>query len=261
MSSPISPAPDRAHKAEGMTAPTGNGPVLAFRDVAKVYGEGDAEVRALNGVSFEIYPGEFVAVMGASGSGKSTTLNILGCLDVPSSGSYDFMGVPVETLDRKQRALLRQNYLGFVFQGFNLLKRTTALENVQLPLVYRGTPARERRERAEEALRLVGLGDRMDHTSSELSGGQQQRVAIARALVSDPAVMLADEPTGNLDSQRTHEIMRLFTDLNAKRGITIILVTHEDEVAAYTKRHVRFRDGKIAYDGGPITKAELEAMS
>ncbi|BCW87101.1 putative ABC transporter ATP-binding protein YknY [Alphaproteobacteria bacterium SO-S41] len=244
-----------------MTAPTGNGPVLAFRDVAKVYGEGDAEVRALNGVSFEIYPGEFVAVMGASGSGKSTTLNILGCLDVPSSGSYDFMGVPVETLDRKQRALLRQNYLGFVFQGFNLLKRTTALENVQLPLVYRGTPARERRERAEEALRLVGLGDRMDHTSSELSGGQQQRVAIARALVSDPAVMLADEPTGNLDSQRTNEIMRLFSDLNAKRGITIILVTHEDEVAAYTKRHVRFRDGKIAYDGLPITKAELEAMA
>ena len=244
-----------------MTASTGNGPVLAFRNVAKVYGEGDAEVRALNGVSFEIYPGEFVAVMGASGSGKSTTLNILGCLDVPSSGSYDFMGVPVETLDRKQRALLRQNYLGFVFQGFNLLKRTTALENVELPLVYRGTPGRERRERAEEALRLVGLGDRMDHTSSELSGGQQQRVAIARALVSDPAVMLADEPTGNLDSQRTHEIMRLFTDLNEKRGITIILVTHEDEVAAYTKRHIRFRDGRIAYDGPPTTKAELEAMS
>ncbi|MCC6918116.1 MAG: ABC transporter ATP-binding protein [Alphaproteobacteria bacterium] len=223
-------------------------PVLAFRNVAKVYGEGDAEVRALDGVDFEIYPGEFVAVMGASGSGKSTTLNILGCLDVPSSGTYDFMGVPVETLDRKQRALLRQNYLGFVFQGFNLLKRTTALENVELPLIYRGTPARERRALAEEALRLVGLGDRMDHTSSELSGGQQQRVAIARAIVTSPAVMLADEPTGNLDSQRSHEIMRLFRDLNAKRGITIIVVTHEEDIAAYCRRHIRFKDGRIASD-------------
>jgi len=227
-------------------------PLLAFRNVFKIYGEGDTEVRALNGVNFEIHPGEFVAVMGASGSGKSTTLNILGCLDVPSSGTYDFMGVGVETLDRKQRALLRQNYIGFVFQGFNLLKRTTALENVELPLVYRGTPARERRRLSEEALRLVGLGDRMDHTSSELSGGQQQRVAIARALVTSPAVMLADEPTGNLDSQRTHEIMRLFRDLNEKRGITIILVTHEDDVAAFAKRHIRFKDGNIAYDGPPV---------
>ena len=222
--------------------------VLAFRDVYKIYGEGEGEVRALNGVNFEIARGEFVAVMGASGSGKSTTLNILGCLDVPSAGTYDFMGVPVETLDRRQRALLRQNYLGFVFQGFNLLKRTTALENVELPLVYRGVPARERRRAAEEALSLVGLAERMDHTSAELSGGQQQRVAIARALVSDPAVMLADEPTGNLDTQRTHEIMRLFCDLNEKRGITIILVTHEDDVARYTKRHLRFRDGQIASD-------------
>jgi len=237
------------------------GPVLAFRNVTKVYGEGDTEVRALNGVDFEIWPGEFVAVMGASGSGKSTTLNILGCLDVPSGGSYDFMGVPVETLDRRQRALLRQNYLGFVFQGFNLLKRTTAQENVELPLVYRGTAIRERHRLAQEALGLVGLGDRMDHTSSELSGGQQQRVAIARALVTSPAVMLADEPTGNLDSQRTHEIMKLFRELNEKRGITIILVTHEDDVAAYTKRHIRFTDGKIAYDGPPITKSQLEAQS
>ncbi len=186
--------------------------------------------------------------MGASGSGKSTTLNILGCLDVPSAGSYEFLGVPVETLDRHQRALLRQNYLGFVFQGFNLLKRTTALENVQLPLVYRGAPARERREASEEALTLVGLGDRMDHTSSELSGGQQQRVAIARALVTKPAVMLADEPTGNLDTQRSHEIMRLFRSLNEERGITIILVTHEEDIAAYAKRHVRFKDGRIASD-------------
>jgi len=233
-------------------------PVLAFRNVAKVYGEGDAEVRALDGVDFEIYPGEFVAVMGASGSGKSTTLNILGCLDVPSSGTYDFMGVPVETLDRKQRALLRQNYLGFVFQGFNLLKRTTALENVELPLIYRGTPARERQALAEEALRLVGLGDRMDHTSSELSGGQQQRVAIARAIVTSPAVMLADEPTGNLDTQRSHEIMRLFRDLNEKRGITIILVTHEEDIAAYARRHIRFKDGRIASDD---IRAPVEAAS
>jgi putative ABC transport system ATP-binding protein len=230
-------------------------PILAFKDVYKIYGEGDAEVRALNGVSFAIHPGEFVAVMGASGSGKSTTLNILGCLDVPSAGSYEFLGVPVESLDRHQRALLRQNYLGFVFQGFNLLKRTTALENVELPLVYRGTPARERRKLAEEALALVGLGDRLDHTSSELSGGQQQRVAIARALVTKPAVMLADEPTGNLDTQRSHEIMRLFTSLNRERGITIILVTHEEDIAAYAGRHVRFKDGRIASDGPPPVRA------
>ncbi len=230
-------------------------PLLAFRDVYKIYGDGDTEVRALNGVSFEVREGEFIAVMGASGSGKSTTLNILGCLDVPSAGSYDFMGVGVETLDRKQRALLRQNYLGFVFQGFNLLKRTTALENVELPLIYRRASTRERRAAAEKALALVGLSDRMDHTSAELSGGQQQRVAIARALASEPAVMLADEPTGNLDSQRTHEIMRLFRELNEKNGITIILVTHEDEVAAYTKRHIRFKDGNISYDGPPLISA------
>ena len=234
-------------------------PLLAFRDVYKVYGDGDGEVRALNGVDFEIRRGEFVAVMGASGSGKSTTLNILGCLDVPSAGSYDFMGVPVETLDRRQRALLRQNYLGFVFQGFNLLKRTTALENVSLPLVYRGVPARERRRLSEEALRLVGLADRIDHTSSELSGGQQQRVAIARAIVTDPAVMLADEPTGNLDTQRSHEIMKLFCDLNQKRGITIILVTHEEDIAAYAGRHIRFKDGKIASDGPPAASHPLAA--
>ncbi len=223
-------------------------PLIAFDRVTKIYGHGDAEVRALDGVTFEIQRGEFVAVMGASGSGKSTTLNILGCLDVPSGGSYRFMGAAVETLDRSQRAMLRQRYLGFVFQGFNLLKRTTALENVELPMIYMGLSARERRKRAREALAKVGLADRESHSSSELSGGQQQRVAIARALVTNPAVILADEPTGNLDSQRSHEIMRLFTDLNQRLGITILLVTHEEDIAAYARRHVRFKDGRIASD-------------
>lgn len=223
-------------------------PLIAFDRVMKVYGHGDAEVRALDGVSFEINRGEFVAIMGASGSGKSTTLNILGCLDVPSAGSYRFMGAAVETLDRAQRAMLRQRYLGFVFQGFNLLKRTTALENVELPMVYMGLSARERRKRAREALAKVGLADRESHSSSELSGGQQQRVAIARALVTNPAVILADEPTGNLDSQRSHEIMRLFADLNQRLKITILLVTHEEDIAAYAPRHMRFKDGRIASD-------------
>ncbi|HAJ46836.1 MAG TPA: macrolide ABC transporter ATP-binding protein [Alphaproteobacteria bacterium] len=223
-------------------------PLLEFRKVSKIYGKGEAEVRALDNVDLQIRQGEFVAVMGPSGSGKSTTMNILGCLDTPTKGKYLFSGLDVSDLTRNQRALLRRHYIGFVFQGFNLLKRTTALENTALPLVYRGTPSAERRERAMQALTLVGLADRWDHTSSELSGGQQQRVAIARALVSDPAVVFADEPTGNLDTSRSHEIMTLLTKLNADRGITICLVTHEEEIAAYAKRQVRFRDGRIASD-------------
>ncbi|NWH08182.1 MAG: ABC transporter ATP-binding protein [Alphaproteobacteria bacterium] len=223
-------------------------PLIAFRDVRKVYGKGEAEVAALAGITFDIHPGEFVAVMGPSGSGKSTTMNILGCLDTPTSGAFVFMGVPVQDLDRHQRALLRRNYLGFVFQGFNLLKRTSAVENVELPLIYRGVGAWERRRRARVALSRVGLADREHHTSSELSGGQQQRVAIARALVTEPAVILADEPTGNLDTARSHELMRLLTELNEKSGITVILVTHEEDIAAYAKRHIRFRDGLIASD-------------
>jgi putative ABC transport system ATP-binding protein len=205
-------------------------------------------------VSLSINDGEFVAIMGPSGSGKSTAMNILGCLDTPTSGRYFFRDVDVGTLSRSQRALLRRNYIGFVFQGFNLLKRTTARENLELPLIYRGEPAAQRKQQALRALDLVGLGDRANHTSSELSGGQQQRVAIARALVTDPAVIFADEPTGNLDSARSHEIMKLLEDLNARRRITIVLVTHEEDIAAYAKRQIRFRDGQIASDT-PTRKA------
>jgi putative ABC transport system ATP-binding protein len=223
-------------------------PLIEFREVTKIYGTGEAAVVALAGVDMTISEGEFVAVMGPSGSGKSTAMNILGCLDTPTSGEYRFMGMPVQSLDRHQRALLRRNYLGFVFQGFNLLKRTTALENVELPLVYRGVGLSERRAQAREALRRVGLSDRESHTSAELSGGQQQRAAIARALAANPAVILADEPTGNLDTSRSHEILRLLQDLNVRSKMTIVLVTHEDDIAAYARRHVRFRDGRIESD-------------
>jgi ABC-type lipoprotein export system ATPase subunit len=223
-------------------------PLIRFEKVSKIYGKGEAEVRALDAVDLSIADGEFVAIMGPSGSGKSTAMNILGCLDTPTSGRYFFRGVDVGTLDRTQRALLRRHYIGFVFQGFNLLKRTTARENLELPLIYRRENAAQRREAALRALALVGLSDRANHTSAELSGGQQQRVAIARALVTEPAVIFADEPTGNLDSSRSHEIMRLLTDLNRTRNITIVLVTHEDDIAAYATRQIRFRDGKIASD-------------
>jgi putative ABC transport system ATP-binding protein len=223
-------------------------PLIRFDKVSKIYGKGETEVRALDGVSLAINDGEFVAIMGPSGSGKSTAMNILGCLDTPTGGTYYFRGVDVGTLSRSQRALLRRNYIGFVFQGFNLLKRTTARENLELPLIYRGEPAAARKAQALKALDLVGLGDRANHTSSELSGGQQQRVAIARALVTEPAVIFADEPTGNLDTSRSHEIMKLLTDLNTRRNITIVLVTHEEDIAAYAKRQIRFRDGQIASD-------------
>jgi putative ABC transport system ATP-binding protein len=223
-------------------------PLLALHNVRKVYGAGEAAVVALDGIDLSIHAGEFVAVLGPSGSGKSTAMNILGCLDTPTSGHYYFKGVEVGALTRDQRALLRRNYIGFVFQGFNLLKRTTALENLEVPLIYRGTPAAERRQLAQEALAIVGLAGREHHTAAELSGGQQQRVAIARALVTNPAVIFADEPTGNLDSGRSHEIMRLLSNLNREHGITVVLVTHEEDIAAYARRHVRFLDGRISSD-------------
>ena len=221
-------------------------PLIEFRQVAKVYGSGLAAMRALDGVDLIIRQGEFVAVMGPSGSGKSTAMNILGCLDTPSGGSYRFRGVLVESLDRDQRALLRRHYLGFVFQGFNLLNRTSALENVELPLIYRRTPTAERHARARQALERVGLAGWEHHTPGELSGGQQQRVAIARAIVTQPSLLLADEPTGNLDTARSHEIMDLLTGLNRDQGITVLMVTHEAEMAAYAHRVIHFLDGRIA---------------
>jgi putative ABC transport system ATP-binding protein len=226
--------------------PKDNGlPLVELSRVTKVYGQGAASMQALRGVDIRIARGEFVAVMGPSGSGKSTCMNILGCLDTPTQGHYLFEGVDVGSLSRDQRALLRRHYLGFVFQGFNLLNRTSALENVELPLIYRGVPARQRRQRAMQALEAVGLKGWETHTPGELSGGQQQRVAIARAVVSAPKVLLADEPTGNLDSARSREIMNLLTDFNRESGITIIMVTHEQDMARYARRRIHFMDGLI----------------
>ncbi len=222
--------------------------LVELQDLTKIYGSGESEVRALAGVSFRIDPGEFVAVMGASGSGKSTCLNMLGCLDSATSGRYLFCGLDVGTLSIDQLALLRRNYLGFVFQGYNLLARTSALENVELPLVYRRVPAAERQQSAIQALQDVGLGDRMHHVPSELSGGQQQRVAIARAIVTSPQMLLADEPTGNLDSARKVEIMKLLQKLNQDRKITIVMVTHETDMAAFATRTLHFKDGLIERD-------------
>ncbi len=225
-------------------------PLIELRQVQKLYGTGDAQVAALRGVDLCVRDGEFVAVMGPSGSGKSTCMNILGCLDTPTAGHYYFRGADVGHMTRDQRALLRRHYLGFVFQGFNLLRRTTALENLELPLIYRGVKRSERRQLCLQTLAQVGLADRWHHTASELSGGQQQRVAIARALVASPAVVFADEPTGNLDSTKSHEIMQLLRSLNTERGLTIVLVTHEEDVAAYAQRQIRFHDGLVASDSG-----------
>ncbi|MFA5372098.1 MAG: ABC transporter ATP-binding protein [Sideroxydans sp.] len=222
--------------------------LIQLAGITKTYGHGQAALEALRGIDLSIHQGEFVAIMGPSGSGKSTAMNILGCLDTPTSGAYLFEGVHVEHLSRDQRALLRRHYLGFVFQGFNLLARTTAQENVELPLLYRGETAEARHELALDALRSVGLEEWAHHTSSELSGGQQQRVAIARAIVTNPKVLLADEPTGNLDSKRGHEIMELLVGMNREHGITILMVTHEPDIAAYAKRAVHFIDGQIAHD-------------
>lgn len=221
--------------------------VIKLEYIRRVFGEGDHTVEALRGVSFTIAAGEFVAIMGASGSGKSTCMNTLGCLDKPTSGTYWLDGIDTADMSADSLAEVRNKKLGFVFQGFNLLSRTTALENVELPLVYAGVPTAERHRRAQAALERVGLGDRISHTSAQLSGGQQQRVAIARALVNEPAVILADEPTGNLDTTTTHEIMQLFTDLN-RQGITIVMITHEPEVAEYASRRITFRDGSIISD-------------
>ncbi len=231
-----------------MAAPT---PVIELRDVTKVYGHGEAEVCAMDGVNISIASGEFVAIMGPSGSGKSTAMNMIGCLDSPTSGEYLFNGVQVGKLTQDQHALLRRNYLGFVFQGFNLLARTSALENVELPMIYKGMPAAERRKRAREALAKVGLAGRESHDPSELSGGQQQRAAIARALVGDPQVILADEPTGNLDTKLSIEIMELLKKLNERDHITIVMVTHEEEMAAYAHRVIWMVDGKVESTGTP----------
>lgn len=223
-------------------------PLIELRGVTKVYGTGQAAVEALAGIDLQIEKGDFAAIMGHSGSGKSTCLNILGCLDSPTSGSYRFQGVEVSKLTRDQRARLRRFYLGFVFQGYNLLKRTSAIENVELPLIYRGVPIRQRHQMARQALVSVGLQGWESHTPSELSGGQQQRVAIARAIITGPSLLMADEPTGNLDSARSEEIMELLTKLNHEHGITIVMVTHEPDMARYAKRIVHFKDGVIESD-------------
>ncbi|MEW6585922.1 MAG: ABC transporter ATP-binding protein [Nitrospirota bacterium] len=222
--------------------------LIEFRGVTKVYGKGQASMQALQGIDLRINEGEFVAIMGPSGSGKSTCMNILGCLDTPTSGTYLFRDVDVGLLTRNQRALLRRYYQGFVFQGYNLLNRTSALENVELPLIYRRVPVHQRREKALKALETVGLRGWESHTPGELSGGQQQRVAIARAIVTEPDVLLADEPTGNLDTARSLEIMELLNILNTNQGITIIMITHEPDMAAYAKRLIHFRDGLVETD-------------
>ena len=233
-------------------------PLISLKGVTKRYGVGTAAFQALKGVDLDVMAGDFVAVMGPSGSGKSTAMNILGCLDVPTTGVFLFKGVHVEGLDRDQRSLLRRRYLGFVFQGFNLLARTTALEIVELPLIYRGEAPKRRRDLAMAALDKVGLADWSHHTPAELSGGQQQRVAIARAIVTHPDVLLADEPTGNLDSERSVEIMELLTDLNQASGITVLMVTHEPEMARFARTIVHFKDGLVErIETGHAVGAEL----
>jgi putative ABC transport system ATP-binding protein len=251
---PLRGAVDRSETARGVAAQpraaaarSAAAPVVETRDLSKIYRMGDVEVRALRGVSLSLHKGEFVAVMGASGSGKSTFMNLLGCLDRPSSGAYLLDGEDVGRLSRDQLARVRGRKIGFVFQGFNLLPRTTALENVELPMLYQGKGSKERRDRAAEALARVGLGDRLDHTPAQLSGGQQQRVAIARALVNRPTLLLADEPTGNLDSRTSVEVMGIFQELN-DQGLTVLLVTHESDISDHARRVVVFKDGVVLTD-------------
>jgi putative ABC transport system ATP-binding protein len=226
----------------------GNAPTIRLENVVKTYDLGEIQVHALRGVSLDIYPGEFVAVMGASGSGKSTLMNIIGCLDKPTRGHYHLDGKDVSVLTKRELAKIRSQKLGFVFQQFNLLSRTSALENVELPTIYAGVPIEERERRAREALKRVGLSEREGHFPSQLSGGQQQRVAIARALVNNPSLLLADEPTGNLDSRTSVEIMDIFQNLNDEHGLTVVIVTHEQDIAQYAKRALEFRDGKMKKD-------------
>jgi putative ABC transport system ATP-binding protein len=235
-------------------------PLIRLRKVCKVYGQGAAAVNALRDVDLDVDQGDFVAIMGPSGSGKSTAMNILGCLDTPTRGEYLFRGVPVQSLSRDQRAQLRRRHLGFVFQGFNLLPRTSAQENVELPLLYRGESAASRAQKARAALAAVGLNGWEHHTPAELSGGQQQRAAIARAIATEPTILLADEPTGNLDSQRSREIMDLLVALNEKRGITVLMVTHEPDMAGYAKRVVRFVDGRVASDARQVPATSPAAV-
>lgn len=228
---------------------TANSPVIVVENIIKEFESGAGPVRILHGINLTVMPGEFVAVMGPSGSGKSTFMNILGCLDTPTAGRYQLRGREVASLSDDELAGIRNRDIGFVFQGFNLLPRTTLAENVSLPMIYAGKSAAERRERAQELLERVGLGKRLDARPSQISGGQQQRVAIARALVNKPAMILADEPTGNLDTQTSKDIMQLFTQLNREEGITLVLVTHENDIARYADRLVRLVDGHIDYDG------------
>ena len=234
--------------------------LIEVRSLTKVFGSGPNAFQALRGVDFDAEPGDFIAVMGASGSGKSTMMNILGCLDTPSSGSYRFLGHAVERFTQDQRALLRRRYIGFVFQGFNLLARTSALENVELPLLYRGekSSSKERHQRAMDALNSVGLGQRSDHHPNQLSGGQQQRVAIARALITRPSILLADEPTGNLDTRTSVEVMGIFQRLNIERGITVLVITHELDIAEHGTRVLTFRDGLIVSDRPVVNRRMAE---
>ncbi|ODU09350.1 MAG: macrolide ABC transporter ATP-binding protein [Rubrivivax sp. SCN 71-131] len=236
---------------------TSEPPLIALRGITKTYGSGPAAFQALRGVDLDVHAGEFIAIMGPSGCGKSTVMNLIGCLDMPTSGSYHYQGVPVHKLTRDQRALLRRHHLGFVFQGFHLLARTSAQENVELPLLYRGLGRKARHAGARQALAQVGLTGWEHHTPAELSGGQQQRVAIARAIVSHPRLLLADEPTGNLDSTRSHEIMDLLADFQREHRITVLMVTHEPEMAAYAGRVVHFKDGLVERDERqqPVTRA------
>jgi putative ABC transport system ATP-binding protein len=236
-----------------------DGRVISIDHIVKTYVLGEVQVHALRGVSTEVHRGEFVAIMGASGSGKSTFMNILGCLDKPTKGTYVLEDIDVSKLSRDELAIIRNKKLGFVFQGFNLLSRTSALENVELPLLYCSMPNKERYDRAAEALTMVGLGDRREHYPNQLSGGQQQRVAIARALVNNPSIILADEPTGNLDSRTSVEVMGIFQELNSK-GITIILVTHEPDIAQFARRHILFRDGRIKSDKTNATPKKAQEV-
>ncbi len=245
---------------QGTVAPAETGQLISIDHLTKVYELGEVEVHALRGVSLHISKGEFVAIMGASGSGKSTFMNILGCLDKPSKGTYVLEGIDVGKLNRDELAAIRNKKIGFVFQGFNLLSRTSALENVELPMFYSSVSNKFRKTKAIEALEKVGLADRIHHYPNQLSGGQQQRVAIARSLVNDPSIILADEPTGNLDSRTSVEVLGIFQELN-DHGITIILVTHEPDIAQFAKRHVVFRDGKIRSDRmNPNPKIASEAI-